>query len=545
MRHGLALLLAVALAGCATAPPTPGGAPVATAVVDAGPPAPPADPRTLIEPLRAEARALLKTQTELYWKHWTTGEPIDLAATYANHDALFGAASVTRLQAAEAAEPDAGSRRALEHLELYLAGEHLAQAVAQIGESQAAIEGAATITVEGSELPFRQLEQSLAMEPSHPRRLAIAAAAAPVLARLAPLLEQRQTLLAQQLSALGYPGYEAYGARLREADLDALSTLAEQVLSQTDALYPKALAEAVHRELNLALTDVRRADLPRFFHASAVQSAFPAPQQLPRFIALLQGMGIDLQGLKAITIDARVLPRKSPRALCLAVSVPDDVRLSIKPQGGVDEAAQLFHEGAHAVALASTTTPTWELQQLGDAAVAESLARLFENLVSDPRYLAELGMTGELLDRDVRSAAVKQLYLLRRDAALFLLERAAHGTPMLQGDALRARARELLSRAEGVPLDDLDVSRELFHRGDFFDSADGLRARVLAGQLEQQLTTRFGDRWWHKPEAGTFLRGLWAEGTGLSATALEEHLGATLPDPAPLFTALQARLKSK
>lgn len=543
MRPGSVLLLALALCGCATAQPEQ--RPAAPAPVDAGPPPPPPDPRLAVQPLRSEARALLRTQTELYWKHWTTGEPVDLAATYAAHAALFSAGAVAKVQAAEAAEPDPLARRALEHLELYLASEHLATATAPVAESMATLEGSATVTVEGSELPFRNLEQALATEPSHARRLAIVAASAPVLARFQPLLEQRQTLLAQELSALGYASELAFSTRLREADLDALAVLAERLLTQSEATYLKALADASHRELNLPLAELRRADLPRFFHTSAVQSAFPAPQQLPRFAALLQGMGLDLGSMKAITVDARVLPHKSPRALCVAVSVPDDVRLSVKPSGGVDEEAQLFHEGAHAVHLASTTATTWELQQLGDATVAEALARLFEDLVSDPRYLAELGMTGELLDRDVRSAAVKQLYLLRRDAALLLLERAAVGPQRLQGDAYRARARELLSRAGGFPFDDLDTARELFHRPDFFDAADGLRARVLAARLDHALQARFGERWWHTPEAGAFLRTLWAEGTGLSPAELAARLPGEPLDPAPLLGALQGRLTGR
>jgi oligoendopeptidase F len=301
------------------------------------------------------------------------------------------------------------------------------------------------------------------------------------------------------------------------------------------------MAEAVSKELNLPLGDMRRADIPRFFHAANVQSLFPSSQMMPRFKALLAGMGIDLDALH-LTIDDKATPRKNPRAVCFPVVVPTDVRLSIKPQGGVDDYAQLFHEGGHATHFASTTTPVWEFQQLGNGTVTEAYAFLFEDLLEDPKYLGEVGMTGELLKSYVRSAAVKKLYMLRRYCAKVIFERAWHAEPPLQGDALKPKYKELLSRAYGFPMTDEDAARVLTDHDDFFYSADYLRAWFLAAQVSDALERKFGATWWHSPEAGKTLRALMSHGNGLSADEVVQQLAEAQLDFAPLVKRVRARL---
>jgi len=545
LHHACSLLLAAT--ACTTSNEytrvvAPESAPDAGAVtstpVDASPPAPKVD----VDALRTEARKLLQAQAELSWKSWTAGDPLDLASTYSGHDALFSLDSIAAVQAKEQAEVDPSAKRALGNLELYLAGEHLAKETASLDDQLAAIEGSATVTVDGAEVPYRNVDSLLANEPDHAKRVALANATSPVVKKLAALLEKRDARVDALIHEAGYPSYLALSARMRDCDLDWLAKQAEDVLAQTDAVYTKALGDAVHKELVLPLADMRRADVPRFFHSSAVQSAFPGPQMVTRFSTFLSGMGVDLVAMK-LTLDSRDVPRKNPRALCVPVSVPGDVRLSFKPRGGVDDYAQLYHEGGHAVHYAAMTTPVWEFQQLGDSAVAQSFAFLFEDRLEDPRYLSELGMTGELLHGWVRNAALKKLYLLRRAAAMVLVERARHGAQPLTGAALVAKDRELVGRAAGFPLTDADAERDLVEPDDFFAAADELRAWMLAAQLDGALTKKFGESWWRSPPAGQMLRGLWAHGSELNADQIAQAIGDKSVDATALLAKLQSALK--
>ena len=144
---------------------------------------------------------------------------------------------------------------------------------------------------------------------------------------------------------------------------------------------------------------------------------------LARLGGTLHGLGIDLEKQTNIRIDDKPLPSKNPRAVCFPVQVPGDVRLSLKPIGGVADYRALFHEAGHAEHYANTTTPEFAFQQLGDNAVTEAYAFLLEGLIDNPRWLADnAGLSGRKLDDFVRSSAVKKLYLLRRYAGKLLFE---------------------------------------------------------------------------------------------------------------------------
>ncbi|HLM46134.1 MAG TPA: hypothetical protein VK458_19845, partial [Myxococcaceae bacterium] len=89
----------------------------------------------------------------------------------------------------------------------------------------------------------------------------------------------------------------------------------------------------------------------------------------------------------------------------------------------------------------------------------------------------------------------------------------------------RTLYKTILARMDALPVTDHDVARYLVEQEDFFQSADSFRAWFLAGQLQGQLKARFGPAWWHNPEAGTFLQGLWTHGNALSAREVAQAMG--------------------
>jgi hypothetical protein len=132
---------------------------------------------------------------------------------------------------------------------------------------------------------------------------------------------------------------------------------------------------------------------------------------------------------------------------------------------------------------------------------------------------------------------VKKLYMLRRYAAKVLFERDWHGGAKDPA----ARYAVLLSRAYGFPVPDEDA-RYLTDHDDFFYSADYLRAWFLAAQLDAALAARYGERWWHNPEAGGVLKGLWVSANAHSADEVLRSLGLNGLETAPLLERLEKRL---
>jgi len=493
--------------------------------------------------LRAEARTLLRQQTELYWRNWVFGEKLDIAATYQAHEGLFTEANLGLVR--EAASGAKGSAaRALRVFELYVAGEILARGTASLSDEIANLEAEATVAVGGRDRAWRDLDSLLANSPSAAERARLYAAEMPVLEKLNPLLAKRNACTEELLRALGYDGYLGFGARLRDTDLNALAELAARTLDGTADAYRKAMEPLAAAELALPLAKVRRSDVPRLFRGASVDAAFPAERMLETARALLSGLGVDLAGQKNIVLHTEALARKNPRAVCFPVETPGDVRLSVKPQGGVEDWRALFHELGHAQHFAHVARPEWEFQQLGNNTVTEAYAFLLEGLLDNPAYLASATtLRGEALARFVRGSAAQKLYMVRRYAAKLRFETAWHsGT--LRGDPAGAY-RSLLSQAYGFELGKEDSARYLVDHDDLFYSADYFRAWFLAAQLERHLATAFGARWWESKDAGAFLVSLWREGNRPTAEEVARAAGAQGVDPAALLVMLEERAAAR
>ena len=72
-----------------------------------------------------------------------------------------------------------------------------------------------------------------------------------------------------------------------------------------------------------------------------------AGRLVPSLAETLAGLGIDVHAQQSVTLDVEQRPKKSPRAFCAPVRVPDEVYLVIAPIGGRDDFAALFHEAGH------------------------------------------------------------------------------------------------------------------------------------------------------------------------------------------------------
>jgi hypothetical protein len=278
------------------------------------------------------------------------------------------------------------------------------------------------------------------------------------------------------------------------------------------------------RELALPFASLTRADIPRLFRAREVEDAFPKEEPLLRAHASVRGLGIDLAAMPNVYIDAKDHPRKNSRPLTLAIEVPGDVRLSVKPGSGVLHQARVMHELGHALHYAFTSKELrFELARLGNPTVGEAYAALFEDLLEDPVWLEEhAGVRGEQRAQYLAASSAHKLFLIRRAAGKLLYQLELHRR---EGVDAKALYRAIMERTDAMPMKPEDEARYLVDQEDFFQSADNFRAWFLAGQLQAQLKARFGPAWWRSLEAGAFLKGLWSHGNAWSAREVAEAIG--------------------
>jgi hypothetical protein len=476
---------------------------------------------------RLEAEAFTAELGEEYHAHFAgLRAELDVAPIYARHAALFEAGTIARLREqadAAAARGEDTARRARMLLDFAVDG-HVGLVTSELEERLAEREAGIRLSVvgRGEAIPFREAAIVQANEPDRERRAAIEAARLEATeTHLNPLhreLLERTRAVAREL---GWPSYRALCEQLKGFDLERLARATAAFTAATEDAYAPLVGPVAERTLDgLPLAELARADLPRLFRLAAADAAFDGAQLLPSFEATLAALGIDPAAQANVQLDVETRPLKSPRAFCVAVRVPQDVRLVVPPIGGRDDFVALLHEGGHVEHYAHVDPDlAFEYRHLGDNAVTEAFAFLFDHLVEDPAWLrARLGVE----DADGALAAharATRLIFLRRYAAKLAYELGVH-RPDPPGDAaLRARYAQLLGAAarvrwpEQTYLADLDPG---------FYVACYLRAWALETHLRAHLRERFGEQWFARREAGDALRALWRDGQRLSA---EELLG--------------------
>jgi hypothetical protein len=525
------LLLALLLAACAGQPVTPtseASLPSRNPEREALGPA--------VADLGAKAEALLRSQDELVWKHWTEGIPADLAKTYVGTEGWLTPESVARVARQRAVTTDDRERRALEHLHAYLAGEWMAQQLADVSDAVASLEQSLTFQVAGTDRPYRNLESILASEKSALRRKQIYAAATPAVEKVSALVERRGARAAELLPTLNLEP-TAWTTELREATPEQLGALADAVLTRTQEAWTGVLTRLAQRELQLPLDRIGRQDLPRLVRLPATEG-FKRAEVISRIRSTLGLLQLDPAALKTVTLDSGDAPKKNPRGLVLGVVVPTDVRISLKPVGGARDQRSALHEFGHAVHDAFTEERRFELAKLGNRTNAEALAALLESLTTEPGWLEQAGLSADAGRAWIQAVSVQELFLVRRAAGKVLFNVAA-SRPAAD---LHAAYRATMDRAYGLPATAQDEARITLDQEATLGAADYLRGWLLAAQIRAALVRKLGARWWENPGAGAFLKPLLAPGNVLGADGLARALGDTGVSPDAFVAAIVPRL---
>jgi hypothetical protein len=140
--------------------------------------------------------------------------------------------------------------------------------------------------------------------------------------------------------------------------------------------------EAYAAQTRIIESNLRAADLPRLWKAPQLARYFDKSLELKALAIFLKGIGLDLRTAAGteVRIDDSLRPRKRPRAFVQAVDAPADVRMSVKPVGGLDDYRTLFHEAGHAVHFASATIEPKELVTLAHGTPSEAFGEFFRAL---------------------------------------------------------------------------------------------------------------------------------------------------------------------
>ena len=377
-------------------------------------------------------------------------------------------------------------------------------------------------------------------------------------------IEEKSQQLAKEL---GYSSYVELSEELKSMDLKHLIETSDKFFKETDEIYQKLLREEVENA-GMKFEEFRRADIGRLHLAPQFEKFFPAELVIPSFKLFIEGMGFDMKTIQGteIFVHDEPLPKKNPRAACFSIKVPEDIRITIKPSGGIPDFETFFHEGGHALHFANTKEKIWEFKELGNNTATEAYAGLFESIFSNPNWLKKYKefvtqynkknnrdiplMTDEDIGALIRNRIFWDIYFNRRYGRTKLI----YETIFHEGDEemykeiykpktkrLQEIYKDLFSKSYGIPLDETDSLRFRTDVDSFFYAADYCRAFALTCQIEKTLRKKFGERWFENKKAGKFLKKkLWTYGNKLTGEEVSSQvLGYEELD----FTALTKRSK--
>ena len=481
-----------------------------------------------LDAYRADAEEFVSSLDREYYLHFAgLQDEFDIEAIYDRHAELFSRDNVERLR-------EEGTTQLLEFAVHGLMGRATKAEQAELARREAALE----IEVDGELLPYRQAAVVQVNEPNADRRAAIERARLDASAReLDPLLRESLECTHALTAELGWPSMRAMCEELSGIDLGALERQTSAFLDATEDAYEPIVSAPLERELGFGFERLRRSDFSFFFRAPTLDAAFIDARLLGSLEHTLDGLALDPPGVR---LDVEQRPKKTPRAFCSPVRVPDEVYLVIARRGGRDDFETLFHEAGHAQHFAHMPASLpMEHRYLGDNSITESFAFLFQHLTQSPAWLrARLDVTdAEPIEAQARAA---KLVFLRRYAAKLAYELELHSAPPTLDPLRDVYARRLgdALHVQWTPeswLSDVDP---------FFYAAAYIRAWALETHVRRLLVERFGDQWFDEPEAGELLKTLWAEGQRLRGDELLVELTGAELDFSALLDDLQLAAKS-
>ncbi len=470
-------------------------------------------PREL-DAYREQADRFVAAIDEEYYLHYAGHkDSLDLTPIYEEF------AELTTLERARTIGEAVDGDRRIRELWRFACQGYLGNLTREHAERAARLEAELTATVDGDEISFRMIRPTIANEPDRTRRRRLEQARNELTEEhLLPIQLDAAEAEHRAVAELGAPSYlelhRRFGFRL-----DELGEQCRTFLADTERLWEQAGDRLFRARAGVGLAEAQRFDVARVFRAPEWDPSFPADRMMPALEATLGDLGIDLHAQQNVELDVEQREKKSPRAFCAPIEVPQRVVLVIQPIGGVDDWRALFHEAGHTEHFAHTRADlAVEERRFGDYAVTEGWAMLMEHLVQDVSWLnrrLDVPRPKEF----VAESATGLLYLVRRYCAKVLYELELHEAAGLR--PLRERYVEILTDALKIEPSGTDYLADV---DSGFYSTEYVRAWAFEAQLKRFFREKFGSTWFTRRDAGSLLRELWSEGQRPTADEILKEL---------------------
>ncbi|MFQ6106177.1 MAG: M3 family metallopeptidase [Thermoplasmata archaeon] len=480
-----------------------------------------------IEKIRKDMEAFNEKEDEEYYLNWSgQKDDMDLTSIYKEYEHLFTSDTVKFLKS-EAEGASGEDKRRLRQLYAASSGGFLQNAVKELTDKKEQMEATKVVKVDGEEIPYRFSVVKLLNSDDRDYRQAIYDGRNMVIDEINPVLRGRVEEFHNLAVRLGYPNYMEMMSDIKVLDFHSLTDSLDVLMSQTARLYEEKM-EKLLSPIGIPLAEAEKHDIAYLLRAKEFDPYFRKEEAVPALKRTLLGIGIDLDKQPNIILDTEERKKKSPRAFCAPIKIPQKIMLVIMPQGGVQDFQALFHEAGHAEHHGLTVEDcSMEYKWLGDKSVSETYAFILEYLSNDRNWLKRY-IPMDDYSSYLEFAYLTKLFFLRRYSAKLKYEMQIHTKGVSGMDEVYKKTLEdalVFRHPPNHYLNDMD---------DGFYTAQYLRAWIFEAQLRAVLQEKFGDEWFLDSAAGDYLKDLWATGQKYDIVELAQMIGYSGLDINPL-----------
>jgi hypothetical protein len=477
-----------------------------------------------LKELRRDTENFVRALEKEYYSNWAgLKDTMNTDAIFRKYSGLFEPDVLSGIKERKT-HSSREDKRKLRYLECTLTSGYLEHNVRDLTDKKNTLESKLKVKVRGNVVPFRIAAVKSVNEDDRDLRGDIQEARNAAIEKdLNPILEDRMTKLHELAKGLGYRNYTHLFSRTKKIDFEGLMKKLDTMISATDRLYAEKMG-ALTESIGIKLKDTEKHDIGYLFRAKAFDKHFEKRKAIPTLKRTLKGLGINLDRQKNVVLDAEERPKKSPRAFCATLEVPDKVMLVIMPMGGCSDYDTLLHEAGHAEHFAHVRKDDeMEYKYLGDNSVTETYAFLLQYLNADENWLkGNTKMSSDDISRYLDFVYTQKLFFIRRYAAKLRYEL------MLHKRGLRGMGERYRRTLESVLRFKHPGSHYLTDLDDGFYAAQYLRAWLFEAQLRLELKQRFDDEWFLSTKAGNHIKSLWARGQKYDVEELSKDMGYEL-----------------
>lgn len=492
-----------------------------------------------IDSIRAELEKFTEeVELEHYENYSGLKDTLDTASIYARYNGIFQDIDLIEDIKRQRSTKYGADRLRMNYLYAFLVSTYIGRKTTELNDRISTYEAKAEVDIDGKKIPFRYTSVTMTNEPDHQKREAIEKARDPIFEELNKYLSENLEKTYDIAEDLGYGNYVEMCIDTTGIDLYTLRDQMQNVLHRTDRLYTRYFRNMCRNLLNLSLSEVRKYDIGYLFRVKEFDKYFAQDSMMSVLNNTLDGMGLSLSEETNIHLDTEVREKKSPRAFCSPIVVPEKVMLCIMPKGGMDDYRALFHEMGHSQHFANVSPEMpFEFKYLGDNSVTESYAFLFEHMVSNRNWLGQhFDINEDDLFNIVQFTSFQTLYMLRRYAAKLIYEIELHSGAQSPEKIYTQTLSDALKfkHPENQYLYDMDMG---------FYAANYLRAWMFEVQLRNALSEKFGNAWWTVKDCGGYLKDMWSIGQKLDCDSLARSIGYYGIDEYPLVREIERNLR--